>query len=199
MGKYARHHTAFNRNVLTHGMISDDMTVDCDEYIPHFTLRTDFPGIPHHECTGDNFSIIVSVVGHRRFGDLCTDVVNRFLLPDGDHRQQRVIVLKDDYGMRTSWVVCEYLKDLLNSIMFGESRRFNVETFLFYKECEQQYNMSLVTRCSAGHNGGARDRRIGANVVILRFSMDGSNFILNWNLGILCIFLGSTTSSRWAS
>ena len=107
-------------------MITNAMTVDCDQYIPPFNVRTDFPGIPHWQCTGGHVSIIESVVGHHRFGDLCTDVVNRFLLPDGDHRQQRVIVLKDDFGMHTSWVVCEYLKDLLNSIMFGGSRKFNV-------------------------------------------------------------------------
>ena len=142
MGKHARHHRSFNINPNSYGMISDAMTVDCDQYIPHFNWRTDFPGIPHWQCTGDHLSIIVSVVGHHRFGDLCTDVVTRFLLPEGDDRQQRVIVLKDDYGMRTSWVVCNYLKDLLNSIMFGGSRQFNVETFLFYQECEQSQDMS---------------------------------------------------------
>ena len=142
MGKFARHHTSFNHNANTHGMISGAMVVDCDEYIGHFHLRTEFPGIPHDACTGDDPLIIVSVVGHPRFGDLCTEVVNRFLLPDGDHRNHRVIVLKDDYGMRTSWVVCEYLKDLLNSILFGEQRQFNVESFLFYKECEQHRDMS---------------------------------------------------------
>ena len=60
----------------------------------------------------------------------------------GDDRQQRLIVLKDDYGMRTSWVTCEYLKDLLNSITFGGHRRFNVESFPFYRSCEQANDMS---------------------------------------------------------
>ena len=36
MGKYAKHHRSFNENPNARGMISDDMTVDCDLYIPHF-------------------------------------------------------------------------------------------------------------------------------------------------------------------
>ena len=142
MGRTARHRTAFNSNAHSHGMIHADMTFDCDAYIPNFVWNRDFRDIPHQLSTGDHPSIIVSVIGHRRFEDLCHDFVYRFLMPNGEHRHERVIVMMDDLGMRISWVVCEYLKDLLNSIMFGGNRVFNVETFLFYKECERHADAS---------------------------------------------------------